>query len=271
MDLSEQAGEVQTQGKPARTGQVQSLTRALSILNALGADGDGMTLTDISRSVELPPSTTHRLLTTLQNERYVRFDRYQGVWQVGVQAFIVGNVFLRSRDLIFMARPFMEALMESSGETVNLAVADEGEMVYVAQVECREMMRAMAKTGSRVLMHCSAVGKAILAQTDESDVSKILKRRGLPRLTDKTLDTAEKLKGDLTRVVRQGYAVDDEEHAIGLRCVAAPIFNEFAKPMGAISLSGPAVRIPDQRLSELGETVARMGQDITIALGGRRP
>ena len=162
-----------TDKKPREnTGQVQSLCRALSILNVIAEEDRGMTMTDIAQRASLPLSTTHRLLTTLQHERYVRFDNEQSLWMMGVQAFIIGNAFVRSRDIIATSRPHMIGLMEKSGETVNLAVADQGECIYLAQVECRQMMRVQAKPGSRVPMHSSAVGKALLAAMPEAKAKK---------------------------------------------------------------------------------------------------
>ncbi len=126
------------------TGQVQSLTRALRILNTLSESANGLTLSDLAHTVALPTSTVHRLLTTLQNERYVRFDNERSVWLIGVQAFHVGSVYVRSRDLVAIARPYMRRLMEESGETVNLAIVDRNEVIFLAQVECQKMMRAIA-------------------------------------------------------------------------------------------------------------------------------
>ena len=131
--------------KPAAAGQVQSLTRALSLLRALAESGDGMTLSDVAQIVGLPPSTAHRLLTTLQQERFVRFDGAAHVWQVGVEAFIIGNAFVRTRDVVGMARPYLRRLMEEGGETANLYLEQEGEVVCMAQIECRQMMRAIAR------------------------------------------------------------------------------------------------------------------------------
>ncbi|MCP5365932.1 MAG: helix-turn-helix domain-containing protein [Hyphomicrobiales bacterium] len=258
-------------GRAERSGQVQSLARALSILNTLAENGAGMTLTGIVSALGLAPSTVHRLLTTLQNERYVRFDRDSGLWQVGVQAFVIGNGFLQSRDLVSIARPYMRKLMGKSGETANLAVVEGGEVIYLAQVESQEMMRALAKPGARVPLHCSAVGKVLLAELGETEVTRVIKNRGLPRLTEKTIVDAAHLRRELDRVREQGYALDDEEHAIGLRCAAAPVFDEYNEPLAAVSLSGPMVRITDRRLPELGALVREAAAEITAALGGRGP
>ena len=253
------------------TGQVQSLCRALSLLNVIAEEDRGMTMTDIAQRASLPLSTTHRLLTTLQHERYVRFDNEQSLWMMGVQAFIIGNAFVRSRDIIATSRPFMMALMEKSGETVNLAVADQGECIYLAQVECRQMMRVQAKPGSRVPMHSSAVGKALLSAMPEAKARKFLVMRELERGTDKTVVDLKVLCSEIEGVRRDGYGFDDEEHCIGLRCVASVIYDEFGEPMAAVSLSGPLARIGDDRFPVLGAMVKETAHAITAAMGGVVP
>ncbi|MBL4907968.1 MAG: helix-turn-helix domain-containing protein [Sneathiella sp.] len=259
--------------KPAksRTGQVQSLTRALSILNVIAENSPGLTLTGISRSLGLAPSTTHRLLTTLQEERYVQYDRDRSHWQIGMQAFVTGNGFLSSRDLVTVARPFMRRMMEESGETVNLAIAEGDDVIYMAQVESREMMRVYSKPGNRVPLHCSGVGKAIMMLLDDRNIERIVSLKGLQKLTDKTISNLDSLKEELKISRVKGFALDDEEHAVGLRCVASVIFDEYAEPFAAISISGPAARISTKRLQELGETAKHFAGEITAALGGRVP
>ena len=250
---------------------MQSLARALAILNRLAAADDGTTLTEVAQQVGLSPSTAHRLLTTLEGERYVHFDAERRLWSVGVQAFVAGSGFLKARSLAAAARPHMRALMEDGGETVNLAAEDEGEAVYLAQVECRQMMRAFARPGGRVPLHCSSVGKALLSAMPEADLARVLHRHGLARVTVKTLITTPALRADLHAARTRGYAVDDEEHAVGLRCIAAVVFNEAADAVAAISLSGPMARIPDERIPLLGDLVRRAADAATAGLGGVLP
>ena len=254
---------------PRDPSRVQSLTRALALLDTLAETADGMTLSDVAQIVGLAPSSAHRLLTTLESQRYVRFVPGEGLWQVGVQAFVVGQAFRRSRDVVTLARPQMRHLMEESGETVNLYIEEGGEAVCMAQVECRQMMRAISRPGGRVKLHSSGAGKAILATLSASDVARILQTRGLPRVSDKTLDTPKKLKADLERIRERGYAVDDEEHAVGLRCVAAPILDEDGKPLAALSISGPLARIDDTAIAVMGGLVRRAAAAVTEQIGGR--
>lgn len=267
-DASRAAGRKGAGTKGA--GQVQSLDRALSILERL-AEADGMTLTDLAQSVGLAPSTTHRLLTTLQQRRFADFDEEYGVWVIGVGAFNVGNAFLRNRRIVTLGRPVMRRLMEDVGETVNLAVEDQNELVYVTQFESHAPMRAFFRPGRRAPMHASAVGKAMLAEMDDATVTELLHRKGMPRFTDKTLIDPAALRAELAQVRERGWAVDDEEHTVGMRCVAATIHNEHGEVIAGVSLSGPSVRVTETRLGELGARVVKAANEITEQIGGIVP
>ncbi len=254
--------------KPGGGDAVQSLVRALGLLNRIAESADaGATLTDLAQQVGLPASTAHRLLTTLEQERYVRFEPEGRLWSIGVQAFVTGASFTRTRSLVGLARPHMRHLMEDGGETVNLAVEDDGQAVYLAQVECRQMMRAFARPGSRVPLHCSAVGKAILAAASDKSLAKILHQHGMARLTVKTITTPASLRTDLQRARTAGYAIDDEEHAVGLRCIAAPVFDDTGDLVAAVSASGPMARIVDERVERLANLVMAAARAISAELG----
>jgi len=254
-----------------RRGQVQSLQRAIRILEVLAESAYGMSLGEMAEILGLPPSTLHRLLTTLESSRFVRFDAGEGLWQIGVQAFIIGSAFVRARDLVRMARPHMRRLMEASGETANIYVEDNGEAVCIGQVECRQVMRAISRPGGRVRMHCSGAGKAILAWRGDEELAAVLRSHGLPRATERTIDRPARLREELARIRERGFAVDDEEYAIGMRCVAAPVFDEQGYAIAALSVSGPRARIDNARLAELGPLVARTARAVTAAYGGMEP
>lgn len=263
-------GRAQTgaNGGPA---QVQSLTRGLALLDHLSRHDGGVSLSDLSIMVGLPASTVHRLLTTLEATGYVYQRGDLGLWYVGVKAFTVGCAFLANRDLVAQSHPFLRALMEQSGETTNLAVLDEGEPVFVDQVQCHELMRMLVRLGSRAPIHASGVGKAALSGFGDEVVNEVLRRNGLPKLCPNTIDKPAQLRTELAEIRSRGYAVDDEEHTIGLRCVASAIFDEHGEPIAAISIAGPKSRIPDDRLPQLGTLVAQAARSITAAIGGRQP
>jgi IclR family transcriptional regulator, acetate operon repressor len=256
-------------GAPA--GQVQSLTRGFSILEALAKSGGGLTLTDVAHRVQLPPSTTHRFLSTLERMGYVYQAGDLGLWYVGLQAFTVGTTFLANRDFVAQSHASMHRLMEQAGETANLAILDGTEAVFIAQVQCHEMMRTLVKLGSRVPLHASGVGKALFAALADEQIDAILKVRGLPRITENTIVVPETMWAAL-RVIRQrGYSFDDEEHARSTRCVGAAIYDEHAEPLGAISIAGPSTRLADERIRQLGPIVAHIAEELTRHLGGRWP
>lgn len=252
-------------------GKNQSLTRALTLLERLAESPKGLHLTDLSYQLGMPAATVHRLLNTFEEMNFVEQDAEQGLWFVGLKAFTVGNAFLNRRDFVAIARPHMETLVEQCGETVNLGVIDDGEVVFISQVESREVMRMIVRLGSRSPIHASGVGKAMLANMSEQRIARILERRGLARFTEKTIDNPALLRDELEQVRQRGYALDDEEHAVGLRCVASAIFDENGQALAAISLSGPKARIVDARLGELGYSIRQTADEITRELGGYRP
>lgn len=252
-----------------RAGQVQSLTRALGLLDAIAESHDGLTLSDLAELTGLAPSTAHRLLTTLEAARFVRFEASQALWQIGIQAFVVGNAFVRTRDVTAIARPHMRRLRDDCGETVNLYIEDDGEVVCMIQVESREMMRAISRPGGRVRMHVSGAGKAMLAHIDDDRLSALILRHGLKRYTAKSIDSPAKLRAELARIRERGFSVDDEENAVGLRCVAAPILDEDGNPVAAISLSGPTARMSDEDVARYGRRVRAAARDITLHYGGQ--
>ncbi len=190
---------------------------------------------------------------------------------MGVRAFRVGSAFLSHRNLVVQAFPYLKQLMETSGETANLAVIEAGQAVFVEQVQCRELMRMSAKLGARAPLHASGVGKAMLAAMDPPGAAAVLGRQGLARHTPHTLATREALTAELARIRARGYAVDDEEHALGMRCVAATVFDENGEAWAALSLAGPTTRITGERLPVLGALVRETAQAMTAALGGRAP
>lgn len=256
-------------GDPGRAGQVRSITRAVNVLRALAESQDGLTLSETAQAAGLAASTAHRMLTTLESERFVRFDAGTGCWHVGVGAFTVGAAFARTRDVIVLARPYMRRLMETTGETANIFLESSGEVVCMAQVESRHSMRALTRVGGRVKMHWSGAGKAMLAHMRPEHVQRILEEHGMPRATARTRVDAAALMAELEEVRAIGAAVDDEEHAEGLRCAAGAVLNEAGAPVAAISVSGPKSRITDEKLIQLRETVARIAQEVTREYGGR--
>lgn len=249
---------------------VQSLDRALRIL-AIVAQGNGLSLSEIAASSGLAASTVYRMLTTLESHGMVEFDKIEQLWSIGVETYRMGSAFLRRRKLFDLARIVMQDLMEQTGETANLGVAEEDCVVFVSQVETHQPIRAFFRPGTRTSFHASGIGKAILAHLPAERVEAIVHKAGLEAYTPKTLADESALARDLSEIRARGWSVDDEERHPGMRCVAAAIFNEFGEPVGGVSVSGPTVRVTLERLAEIGPMVRDAAAEVTRMIGGAEP
>jgi IclR family acetate operon transcriptional repressor len=245
-------------GENAAPSSVQVLDRSLALLTVV-AEGDGSTLTQLADETGMAPSTVHRLLATLAGHGMVMNDPDTGAWTVGLKAFEIGNAYLRFRKLGTISRPFLKGLMEESGETANIGIEEGGDVVFISQVESHAPMRAFFRPGRRGPVHASGIGKAILSTWSDKEIAQLLHGRELAHFTDKTRDTLPALLKDIQEIRHRGWSVDDEEHTLGMRCVAAPIFNEYGETIAGISISGPSVRVSDQKLSTFGPIVRTRG------------
>jgi IclR family acetate operon transcriptional repressor len=254
-----------------RDGGVQSVDRALQILETLAEDDNGYRLSDLAVRTGLSTSTAHRLLTTLEKRRFVQFDQTSSKWHVGAQSFAVGATFTRRRNFVAQAIPYLRKLRDQTRETANLAVVDDETLMLLVRLESREITRSVTKVGGRVAMVASGIGKAVLATYGDADVAAIIHRHGMPQLTAKSIVRAGELFKELQAIRRQGYAVDDEEARIGLRCVASVVYNDCAEPLAAVSISGLTSRVTDARLPEFGRAVREAAAELTLALGGVMP
>lgn len=255
-------------GQP--TPSVQVLDRALDMLDVIAAR-DGAPLGEIAEAAGLPASTAHRILATLERRGYARVDAETGQWTIGVGAYSVGQAFARVRKVEALARPAMRALMEASGETVNLGVLEGREVVFLAQVECAAPLRAYFRPGRRGPAHASGIGKAMLAHAAPEAAARLFSGAAFEQFTPTTLASLDALMEELARTCARGWALDDEEHTPGMRCVAATVFDERGDPVAGLSLSGPTVRVAPDALPRLAALTIEAADAVTRAIGGRRP
>ncbi|MFC5749215.1 IclR family transcriptional regulator [Actinomadura rugatobispora] len=217
---------------------VRSLERAFELLEHLADAGGEMALSELTEVSGLPMPTIYRLMRTLVNRGYVRQEPSKR-YALGPRLIRLGES--AGRLLGSWARPALTRLVDEVGETANMAVLEGDEAVYVAQVPSRHSMRMFTEVGRRVRPHCTGVGKALLAQLPESRVREILERTGMEAQTPNTFTDPEALLAELERIREQGYAVDDEEQEIGVRCVAVAL--PGAPALTALSVSGPSARM----------------------------
>lgn len=262
-----------TRGRPKawddKTAQntVKSLDRALAVLVALG-QMQGGTLSQIASQLRQSPATVYRVLTTFQARGFVDFDAQSQIWHIGAAAFLTGSHFLRRTSLVERARPIMRDLMAATGETANLGIERDGQVLFLGQVETHATIRAFFPPGTVSAMHASGIGKALLAYMDDTRQRRILAAGHLERFTPHTLTDPDAMIADLRLARARGYAIDGEERNLGMRCIAAPVFDVLGEAVAGLSVSGPVARIGDDKISAIAAAVTTAAQQLTAAIGG---
>lgn len=226
---------------------IKSTKTTFRIIEAL-MELDGAGVTELANHLELPKSNVHNYLSTLEEEEYV--VKNGSTFHVGIRFLELGAYARSRRDLYRIARPEMHKLADETGELVNLLVEEHGRGTYIYRVAGENAVRVDTHTGTRVQLHCTALGKAILSFLPERRVTEIVDRHGLPRRTDHTITAREELREALSAVRERGVAFDMEERLEGLKCAAVPIRGNTGRVLGAISISGPQTRISDSHLEE---------------------
>ena len=250
---------------------VQSIERAFLILDVLGQYPQGLSLGELSEKIGLSKGTAHRLVSTISYFDYARQNPSSKKYCLGFKVVELGNLLLKQLDLRNAAGPYLVGLAESVRETVHLVVRDYNEAVYIDKVDLHSKqagLQMVSSVGTRIPMHCSAVGKVILSHLSDGEIDRIAAACGLPERTANTITDLAELKKCLDIVRRKGFAVDDEENEKGIRCVAAPILNESSEVVAAVSISGPTVRLTMSQIQNtLSAKVRETCMEISRELG----
>ncbi len=247
---------------------IQSVDRALSILEVFSLKEKELGVTEISKRTALNKSTCFGLIHTLQNKGYLEQNPDNGKYRLGIKVFELGQIFELGLELRTIAKPYLEELVKETKETVHLVIRNKIEAAYIEKVEGPSAVNIISQVGNRVNLYCTGVGKSLLAYFPEDDVSEVLDKELIP-FTKNTIIDKGKLRQHLKEIREKGFSIDDEEIEIGLRCIAAPIFNHREEVIAAISISGPTMRITDERIAEIAELVKKAAGNISNKLGFR--
>lgn len=269
--LSERGAALGTNDEERNKSHVQSVARALTLLNVLAEEGREMSLTEIAKAVNWPKSTVHGLIATLRDYSYVDQSPVTGCYNLGVRLFELGNIVARSWDVRAIALPVMQGLNNRLGEMVQLATEDKGEVLYLEKLDSTHLMRIVSEIGARLPMHCSGLGKVLLAYKKPAEIKWILSKHGMPPMTSRTITNREALERELIKVRRQGYAMDDREIMDSLRCVAAPVYDRDGNVKYAVSISGFAKNLQGERLQTVRDELLLAANSISYAMGYRKP
>lgn len=246
---------------------IKSLDRAMEVLDYV-SQHQGKALSELATEMDQSPATLYRVLVTLETRGLVEFDPEEQAWHIGPQAFIIGARFLRRTTLVERARPVLRRLMEATGETANLGVETSGQVLFVSQVETHASIRAFFPPGTLSQMHASGIGKALMAEMDDARLTRLLDGQPLTAFTEHSITDAAILRTELARTRARGYAIDGEEKNIGMRCIAAPVFDFNNEPVAGISVSGPTSRVGTGDIDRLSIAVMQAATDLTKAIGG---
>ncbi len=246
-------------------GIIQSLQRGLEIMEAVAVRGTGATLVEVSRELRLHPSTAFHLLRTLVALGYLSQDGATRTYRLGLKIFQLA--VSGEERLADVAEPIVAELARASRETSHLAVHERSRAVVVSKVDGSGPLMVSERVGTRRPLHCTAIGKAMLAYLPESEVLAFFAKARLARYTAKTLTERGALDKELVRVRERGYAVDDEEFSEGVRCLAAPVFNAGGQLVAALGVSGPTIRVTRHRLAELAALVTSSARRLSQHLG----
>jgi IclR family transcriptional regulator, KDG regulon repressor len=255
---------------PATAYTVKSLVKALNILETLAEEEPPYTLTQLSRRLHLHVSTVHRLLVNLVRRGFVEEDRVLGGYQLSYRVLRMGLRVLDRLDFRRVAQPLLRELNLRTKEAVHLAILEEARAISIDKFDSPQPVGLDARLGRVMPLHCTGVGKTLLAFQGEELLNQVAQSPGLTRMTAHTLTTLPQLRRELERIREQGYALDQEEAVEGLRCVAGPVFNYEGRVVAAFSVAGPATRVTPARVPEIAQLVRETSQQISYRLGHRR-
>lgn len=246
---------------------IASVEKALSVLNLFRQSSALLGITEIARALDLHKSTASGLVYTLESGGYLEQDPVSRKYRLGLKVLELASTLLGQLDVRKTALPYLEELRDRCDESVNLAVRDGSDIVYIERLLGSQSLGMRAEVGTRSGLHCTALGKAILNAVPGSERERIIGQLSYEALTPHTLTTSQALCENLHQTREQGYALDDEENEIGARCVASAVYNHLGYPVAAISISIPLPRFPRERIDDLGQQVRRTAQKISRALG----
>ncbi|HEY2986519.1 MAG TPA: IclR family transcriptional regulator [Candidatus Binatia bacterium] len=246
---------------------VNAIDRALTILELVGHSKKGLTNGEISRKIKIPKSTASYILRTLKQRGYLHRDDALGKYRISAKLFSVGSQALRGLELHDVAYPLLQDVVEKTGLAGHLAILDGHEAVYIEKIDKPGFIRMNTWVGRRMDVHCTSVGKALIAHLPQEIVEEIVRDRGLPKRTPKTITTLGHLLRELAQVRAQGYATDDSENNLDVVCIAAPIFNMEGRTVAAVGLTGTESQMRSHKYESHVKLIKHAARQMSHQLG----
>ena len=260
-----------TSKAPVERYRIHVIDRAAQILDCFGFDHQELSVSEIGAKTGLHRSTAHRILMALEYNDLIKQNPSTGKYHLGIKLFKLGHQAVSQLNLREICRPFLSRLMNDTKETIHLAVLDDDQVLYLDKVEGPHALRMPSRVGRHIPTYCTSLGKAMLSCLDDQEVKSILRRQTLKPHTENTVKNINQLLADLGSVRKRGYAVDNEEIEIGLRCVGAPLRDYTGGMVGAISVAAPSARLSEKNTPVIGRMVIAIAAGISEKLGFEKP
>ena len=246
---------------------VQAVNNAIDILEYLGDADSELSISEIGSKFSLTRSNVNKLLVTLEHLGYVEHNRYTGNFRLGVKTFQISQAYINKLNLIEISIQILNRVKEETKESAYISVLRGGNIVYLNLIETDQAVRVLPRIGNVGPAYATATGKAQLAYMPEKELNKLYSEK-LKKVTDNTIDSFDKLKKDLEAVRKKGYAIDNEEYEVGVKCVGAPVFDFMGKVIAGISISAPTERMDDDRIeNEVSKVIVKAGRALSTKFG----
>ena len=246
-----------------------SVERAVAILELLGTSRHGWHIAQIGRRLNMPKSTAHVLVSTLERLGYVQRNPGQRLWSLGLKVYALGNGLTGTLELAELARPHLLGLTESTNLTTDVAVLDRDQAICIAVSQSPDPPQFDIYPGKKANLHCTAVGKVLLAQMTEDGLNNYLSRHALGRNTHKTITVSQKLHDEVKAVRKTGYAVDDEEQELGIRCLGVPVYDQLGRPSAALAIVGTVQQIHPENYQFLSRRATATAKAVSETVRAR--
>lgn len=247
---------------------IQAVSHALDLLEQFHGETDELGVTELSKRLKLHKNNVFRLLATLESRGYIEQNKVTENYRLGLKTLELGQTFIKQMGLLRQSKPVLESLVAECNETTYVAILKDFHIIYLDVVETSMTVRVVPRVGSRLPAYCTAAGKVQIAYMSDEELDHYMPTRELAKFTDKTISDKDVLKKQLKTIAEQGYAIDNEELDIGVKCVSAPIRDYTRRIIGAVSISGPSMRFSDDRINkELIPLAKRAAEEISTKLG----
>lgn len=243
----------------------------MALLRTFGPPHPELGITELAKRLHLHKSTVHRILATLQRDGFVAQDAASGKYRLGLRLFELGSLVVNTMEIRRVARPYLEEIHAMCGETVHLAILDEGDVVYIDKIESTRRVRMYSEVGRRAPAHSTGLGKVLLAWLPDHALNAVLERKGLAAFTGRTITSAKELREHLAQIRKQGYAVDSGEHEDLVRCAAAPIYDHRNHVIAAVSIASVGVETTSHRFADFIKLINEKAREMSRGMGWRAP